>query len=130
MFGWRLISDRELDLQRQLTETKIASLTSELSAAREYARKCEALIDHERSRIDSERERADRIADSLFQSSGLPATSVTVIQEQQAQEKIAAASRKTYGDQLMEIYGESMEELTGDDVAALPEELAEVIGTK
>ena len=127
MFGWRLISERELQLMNQLSNAKIAALDHELELAKEYIRKCEGLIDHERNRIDSERERADRIADSLFQSNGLPATSTTVIADQKAEEAKFAAAQKTHQAELMEIYGESIEELTGDGVAALPDELAETI---
>jgi hypothetical protein len=128
MLGWRLISERELALQQQLHEQKIASLTSELSAAKEYIRKCEDLIDHERTRIDSERERADRIADSLFQSNGLPPTSATVLQEQKTQQADAMEKQKDYMAQLNEIYGDSMDELLDDGAEALPAELAEAVG--
>lgn len=125
MLGWKLISERELALQRQLTQTKIESLTSELAAAKATVEKLERLIDHERERIDSERERADRIADSLFQSNGLPPTSTTVVQEQQAQEKDAQKKRENYLAELNEIYGEAMEEMVSDGAEPLPAELAE-----
>lgn len=126
LFGWRFISERELQLRKEITDTKISSLSAELAAAKEYIRKCEALIDKERTRIDSERERADRIADSLFQSNGLPATSTTVIQEQKTAEANGAEKRADYLKELMEIYGEQMDEMTGDGAEPLPEALAEV----
>jgi hypothetical protein len=72
MFGWKLVSEAEIALRAQLSETRIASLAADLRAAKDYAAKCERLIEHERERIDAERDRADRIADSLFQSNGLP----------------------------------------------------------
>lgn len=125
MFGWRLISERELLLKQELHDAKISSLLSELNAAKEYIRKCEGLIDKERERIDSERERADRIADSLFQSSGLPATSATVLAEQKAEDARQADLRKTHEAELFEIYGESMGELVDDGAVPLPEELVE-----
>jgi hypothetical protein len=123
MLGWRLLRDAELALQRQLTDAKIASLEAELKAAKEYAAKCERLIEHERERIDSERERADRIADSLFQSNGLPATSTTVIAEQKKAEEELAGKRKSYLDELAEMYGDMEHELTpiGED-EVVPEE--------
>lgn len=117
-FGFLFISEREAQLQQELADAKIASLTSEISALKEYVRKCEGLIDHERGRIDSERERADRIADSLFQSNGLPATSATVLAEQQRETERSAEARKTYIDELAEIYGESMDELVEEGLAA------------
>lgn len=127
MLGWRLLRDSEIELQRQITETRIASLTSELHAAREYAAKCERLLDHERARIDSERERADRIADSLFQANGLPPTSVTVIGERNAADEAAAKKQEDYMAQLREIYGETMEEAEADGAEPLPEEFAETV---
>lgn len=125
MFGWTLFRDSEVILQQQLTETRIASLSAELQAAKEYAAKCERLLDHERERIDSERERADRIADSLFQANGLPATSVTVIREQKTAEANATEKRSDYMKELTEIYGETMSEM--DDVEPLPDPFAEVV---
>ena len=125
MLGWKLLRESEIALQVQLTETRIASLAADLRAAKEYARKCEALIDHERERIDIERERADRIADGRFQADGLPAVSETVLREQRAQETIADGKRADYMKELMEIYGETESELLEDGVEPLPQELAE-----
>lgn len=125
MLGWRLLRESELALQTQLTEFRIQALTAELRAAKEYSAKCERLLDHERERIDSERERADRIADSLFQFNGLPATSTTVIAEQKATEASAATKRTDYMQQLLEIYGETESELVEDGAEPLPAELAE-----
>lgn len=125
MFGWVLLRTSEIALQAELTETRISALTSELAASMAYSAKCERLIEHERERIDSERERADRIADSVFQSNGLPATSATVIQEQRAAEAIAADKRTDYTKQLFEIYGEMESDLLDDEVEPLPEMLAE-----
>jgi hypothetical protein len=127
MFGFRLIRESELALQAQLTEARIAHITSELQAAKDYAVKCERLLDHERARIDAERERADRIADSLFQSNGLPATSATVIQEQKAAELDASLKRTDYMKELLEIYGETENDMIEDGAEPLPEELAETI---
>jgi hypothetical protein len=126
MFGWRLISDREIALQSQITALKIESLTSELHATKAYVEKCEALIAHERSRIDSERERADRIADSLFQEKGLPATSTTVLNEQRSVESAADAKRTKQMEDLLEIYGETEQELLEDGAEPLPQEVAEI----
>src|ERR1700728_3376049 len=116
MFGWKLLRDSEIALQRQLTETRVASLAADLRAAKEYIAKCERLIAHERERIDAERERADRIADSLFQSNGLPATSVTVLSEQRDQEEQAAEKRKNFMEELAEIYSETENDLLEDSV--------------
>ena len=126
MFGWNLISDKEIALQSQLAEAKLAALTAELAAVKAYAGKCERLIDHEREQIASERERADRIADSLFQSSGLPATSTTVITEQKAAESIANDKRVDYMKQLLEIYGETEEELVNEGADSVPDEILEL----
>ncbi|HEY6766634.1 MAG TPA: hypothetical protein VI386_17885 [Candidatus Sulfotelmatobacter sp.] len=127
MLGYRLIRDAELALQKQLVETQIDGLRAELAAAKEYARKCEALIEHERERIDSERERADRIADSLFQANGLPATSETVLREERAAETVAGEKRQDYMKELLEIYGETESELVEDGAEPLPEPLANLV---
>lgn len=115
MLGWKLLRESEIALQHQLTETRIASLVADLLAAKEYAAKCERLVEHERERIDAERERADRIADSLFQSNGLPATSVTVLQEQKAAEDAATTKREDYMKELSEIYGETESDLAEEE---------------
>lgn len=126
MFGWALLRDSEVALQRQLTETRVASLVAELNAAKEYARKCEALIEHERARIDAERERADRTTDALLQQNGLPATTATVRHEQQIADDEATEKRKDYAKELIEIYGESMDDLLEDEVEPLPEPIQAV----
>jgi hypothetical protein len=127
MFGWRLVRESELALLRQFNETRIASLAADVLAAKAYAAKCERLLDHERARIDAERERADRIADSLFQANGLPATSTTIINEQKAAEAVAAEKRVDYMKELMEIYGETENDMLEDGAEPLPQELAETI---
>lgn len=127
MFGWKFLRESEIALQAQLTETRIASLAVELRTAKEYAAKCEHLIEHERERIDIERERADRIADGRFQAEGLPAVSETVLREQKAAEDVAAIKRTDYMRELMEIYGETESELVEDGAEPLPEELAEIV---
>src|SRR5271166_3075327 len=104
MLGWKLLREKEIELQQQLTEARIAGLTAELVAAKEYAGKCERLLDHERERIDSERERADRIADSLLQSQGIAATSNTVIAEQKTVTTAVDEKRAKEMQELLEIY--------------------------
>ena len=127
MLGWRLVRESELALRAQFAETRIAMLAADLRTAKEDAAKCERLLDHERARIDAERERADRIADSLFQSQGLPATSTTIIQEQKAAEAVAEGKRVDYAKELMEIYGETENDLLEDGAEPLPTEIAETI---
>lgn len=127
MLGFRLLKNTEIDLQQRLTDARIAALEAELKAAKEYIGKCERLIEHERERIDAERERADRIADSLFQSSGLPATSATVIAEQKHAEFEAADKREDYMKQLADIYGETMDEMIEDGAEPMPEPIDELV---
>jgi hypothetical protein len=126
MFGWKLMRESELALMQTLADTRLAGVAAELAAAKTYIAKCENLIEHERERIDGERERADRIADSLFQSNGLPATSVTVREEQAAQEVIAGGKRKDHLAELMEIYGETESELSEDGAEPIPEAVVEI----
>ena len=127
MFGWRLVREPELELKEQLHAQQLASLREQLKSMTEYAAKCERLIDHERERIDGERERADRIADSLFQANGLPATSTTVVQEQKTADAEMKLKRDEYLDQLMQIYGETEHDMIEDGAEPLPAELAETI---
>lgn len=126
MFGWKLMHDSELALRDQLTEAKLAALAAELVAVKAYVAKCERLIEHERTQIDAERQRADRIADALLQSNGLPPASVTVVAEQKAADKIADDKRVDYMKQLLEIYSETEEELTEDGAEPLPNEILEL----
>ena len=115
MFGWKLIRESELALREFMAEERV-------NAAKSYAAKCEALLDHERARIDSERERADRIADSLFQSQGLPATSATVRDEQKHEDLIRSGKQADYQKELLAIYGETIEDMNedaGDPIEAI-----------
>jgi hypothetical protein len=127
MFGWKLVSEAEIALRAQLSETRIASLAADLRAAKDYAAKCERLIEHERERIDAERDRADRIADSLFQSNGLPPTSETVVREQKTADSAHADKLADQMKQLMEIYDETENDLVEDGAEPLPEEFAETV---
>lgn len=115
MFGWTLLRDTELQAVQALNDTRLASLQSQLDAAQAYARKCESLLDHERERIDAERERADRIADSLFQSQGLPSTSTTVRTEEAAATAEATLKQADYLKELQEIYGETESDMMEEE---------------
>lgn len=126
MFGYRLFSAGEIALHEKLTEARIAGLESQLKAALEYVAKCERLIEHERERVEKEQSRADRIADSVFQSNGLPAVSDEVRREQKAAEETAHEKQQDYRKELLEIYGESMDDLVEDGAEPLPQELAGV----
>jgi hypothetical protein len=125
MFGWRLIKESELRLTEQMHENELRVALTLQRAAEEYARKAENLLQHERDRIDSERERADRIADSLFQSQGLPPTSTTVVTEVKAAEKVSADKLEKYMAELSEIYADQEDELLQDGAEPLPEVIAE-----
>jgi len=117
--GWTLIRTSEYVLRREMLEHELKMAIAARDQAREYAEKCERLVDHERERIDSERERADRIADSLFQSQGLPATSPTVLSEQRKADEQAKANVTAYQKQLEEIFGETYDDITeegADDI--------------
>jgi len=111
MFGWRLVRTRELELEHTAYNLRISAQEKEIARLTEYVAKCERLIEHERERIDSERERADRTTDALLQQSGLPATSTTVLTEQKAKAAETKIAVDEHMKQLAEIYGEQMEEL-------------------
>lgn len=126
MLGWTLRRDAELALLQQINDRELKALVAELNAAKEYIRKCEALIEHERQRIDAERERADRTTDALLQQNGLPATTATVRRELDIAEADAIEKRKDYAKELQEIYGESMDDLMDEGVEPLPEPIQAV----
>src|SRR5580658_1235072 len=125
MFGWTLIRENEILLMKQMHELELKNEVAARHRAEEYARKAENLLQHERDRIDSERERADRIADSLFQSQGLPPTSTTVVTEVKAAEKVSADKLERYMAELSEIYADQEDELLQDGAEPLPEVIAE-----
>jgi len=127
VFGWNLLRDVELQLRVQVYEMQLSAVRAELEATKVYVGKCERLIEHEREQIDKERERADRIADSLFQSQGLAPTSVTVVREQKAADEVADGKRTDYMAQLAEIYGETESELVEDGAEPVPEPIAELV---
>jgi hypothetical protein len=120
MFGWKLVSERELTLTATLADEQIKTAVALQRRAEEYAQKCENLLTHERERIDSERERADRIADSLFVSSGLPPASATGVAEASAARLDADGKKEGYMKEMAEIFQESW-----DDVSAVDEEPVE-----
>ena len=110
MFGYRLVSERELLMIGQIADEQIKTAVALQRKAEEYAQKCEALLDHERERIDNERERADRIADSLFVSSGLPPASATGVAEASAARLDADGKKADYMKEMAEIFEESWED--------------------
>ena len=126
MFGWTLIKDSELRLMKCFADMELKQAISRALAAETYAKKCEALLDHERERIDNERERADRIADSLFVSSGLPPASSTGVAEAKSIEAESKIVREDALKEMAAIFAESWDEVTaeealeGTDVAATP----------
>jgi hypothetical protein len=73
------------------------------------------LVDHERERIDGERERADRIADSLFVSSGLPPASSAGVAEAKAVEVESKIVREDALKEMAEIFQESFDEITAEE---------------
>ena len=126
MFGWTLIKNTEFKLMKDFADLELKQAINRAIVAEEYARKCEKLVDHERGRIDGERERADRIADSLFVSSGLPPASSAGVAEAKAVEAESKIVREDALKEMAAIFQESWDEATaeevleGTDVAATP----------
>ena len=124
--GWELIRASEHRLEREFADLELKQANARAAAAEEYACKCERLVDHERLRIDSDRERADRIADSLFVSSGLPPASSAGVAEAKAVEAESKIVREDALKEMAAIFQESWDEATaeevleGTDVAATP----------
>ena len=125
MWGWTLIRDNELKLMKEKHDMELSWAVASQHRAEDYARKAEALIDHERARIDAERERADRTSDALLQSSGLPPVSTTVVTEVRAEEKIRAEKLEDYTKMLQSIYDETETDMIEDGAEPLPEILTE-----
>jgi len=115
MFGWTLIKDSELRLMKCFADMELKQAISRALAAEAYAKKCEALLDHERERIDNERERADRIADSLFVSSGLPPASSTGVAEAKAIEAESKIVRADAMKEIADIFAESWDDVTMEE---------------
>jgi hypothetical protein len=115
MFGWTLIKDSELRLMKCFADMELKQAVSRALAAEAYAKKCEALLDHERERIDNERERADRIADSLFVSSGLPPASSTGVAEAKAIEAESKIVRADAMKEIADIFAESWDDVTMEE---------------
>jgi hypothetical protein len=115
MFGWTLIKDSELRLMKCFADMELKQTVSRALAAEAYAKKCEALLDHERERIDNERERADRIADSLFVSSGLPPASSTGVAEAKAIEAESKIVRADAMKEIADIFAESWDDVTMEE---------------
>jgi len=116
MFGWTLIKDSELRLMKCFADMELKQTVSRALAAEAYAKKCEALLDHERLRIDSERERADRIADSLFVSSGLPPASSAGVAEAKSIEAESKIVRADAMREIAEIFQETWDETSTEEM--------------
>ena len=115
MFGWTLIKDSELRLMKCFADMELKQTISRALAAEAYAKKCEALLDHERERIDNERERADRIADSLFVSSGLPPASSTGVAEAKSIEVESKIVREDALKEMAAIFQETWDETSVEE---------------
>ena len=115
MFGWTLIKDSELRLMKCFADMELKQAISRALAAEEYAKKCERLVDHERLQIDKERERADRVADSLFISSGLPPASSTDVAEAKAIEAESKIVRADAMKEIADIFAESWDDVTMEE---------------
>ena len=124
--GWELIRASEHRMEKEFADLELKQAIARANAAEEYAGKCERLLDHERARIDSERERADRIADSLFVSSGLPPASSAGVAEAKSIEAESKIVREDALKEMADIFAESWDDITaeealeGTDVAATP----------
>jgi bacterioferritin (cytochrome b1) len=127
MFGWRLTRESELAVTEQLHEARLEALRAELYAAKQYAAKAENLLDHERERIDAERERADRMADSIFQSNGLPAVSPVVLAEERQATAATERNIAEYRKQVEEIFGETLDDIGETDAEDILKEAAEAV---
>jgi hypothetical protein len=113
--GWELIRASEHRMEKEFADLELKQAIARANAAEEYAGKCERLLDHERARIDSERERADRIADSLFVSSGLPPASSAGVAEAKAVEVESKIVREDALKEMAEIFQESFDEITAEE---------------
>ena len=113
--GGELIRASEHRMEKEFADLELKQAIARANAAEEYAGKCERLLDHERARIDSERERADRIADSLFVSSGLPPASSAGVAEAKAVEVESKIVREDALKEMAEIFQESFDEITAEE---------------
>ena len=113
--GWELIRASEHRMEKEFADLELKQAIARANAAEEYAGKCERLLDHERARIDSERERADRIADSLFVSSGLPPASSAGVAEAKAVDVESKIVREDALKEMAEIFQESFDEITAEE---------------
>ena len=113
--GWELIRASEHRMEKEFADLELKQAIARANAAEEYARKCEKLVDHERERIDGERERADRIADSLFVSSGLPPASSTGVAETKAEAAKSAIIREDAMKEMAEVFAESWDDINMEE---------------
>lgn len=123
------ITKTKLRIELAVELTKNASLQREIDRLQAYIVKCENLIDHERERVNDERERADRVNDALLQQNGLPASTSTVRAEQaEIQSKIEDAFEKQR-QEFNEIYAETIEDTITDSDLSLSQEVQDLLKT-
>lgn len=125
MLGWRLISRREETLQSDLKAGAIGALQGKIDHLNGYIAKLERLLDHERERIEFERERADRATDALLLQNGTPAVTAIGHREIQAAEKERKEKDDDFRKQIADIYRETTETHYDDLGRELPEEFRE-----
>lgn len=124
-FVWK--SQLRVDLAVEKTRTE--HLQTEILRLNEYITKCENLIDHERSRVTDERERADRVNDALLQQNGLPASTATVRDEQAELQLKRDTAFEKQRKEFEEIYAETMEDFSGDPDTDLTQDIKDLIGS-
>jgi len=123
MLGYHVITDRVIELQKALEREKLGALQGQIDRANAYIAKLERLLDHERERIEAERERADRATDSLLLQNGTPPVTAIGNRESRAIEEKREEAEKTVREQIADIYRETTATYYDDLGRELPEEL-------
>lgn len=122
---FRIISRREETLQADLKREQLGAMQGRIDHLGAYIVKLENLLDHERQRIDDERERADRATDALLLQNGTPSVTATGRREIEAKDEERAEAAADLDRQLAAIYCETADTFFDDMGSELPPDLQE-----
>jgi|SRR6185369_3400046 len=109
---WITKSQLRIDIAR--LQAQLEGMTLQLRQREEYITKLEHLLDHERDRIDAERNRADRASDALLQQNGIAPITELGVAKSEASNEAAQAEMQELRDRVGQFYAESLDDLESD----------------
>jgi len=124
---WQTKNSLRVDIAR--LQAQLEGMTLQLRQRDEYITKLERLLEHERERIDFERNRADRANDLVLQQNGLPPITELGVQKSEASAEEAAKEMKELRERVGNFYADAIDDIDSDEMIS-PEIKAILSGVK